>query len=512
MPVRCDEGMIGGISTSRPAPLLLSASGDRGEAAFLRERLQVLGRIAAGLTVVFYAVVAGLGGADWGGSPQGLGILIVAGAFATLASLGASRSAAGLRTQEAAVVIVAALGCGIHGWLGDSDPATRFDAVLALGQILVVRAVLVPSGWRRTAALGVTAALPVVLPAATTDRFTLGLFIGWAVVVIGVSTLVSRVVHDLRRRVDEAQRLGRYVLEGKIGEGAMGEVYRARHALLRRPTAIKLLRPEHGGEAAIGRFEEEVRRTAQLTHPNTVAVYDYGRTADGVFYYAMELLPGLDLRNVVRGWGPMPPERAAHILVQVCGSLAEAHAAGLVHRDVKAANVMLTRRGGLADFVKVLDFGLVRTVDDAGDDDADEQVVGTPAYMAPEAFSNPASADLRADLYAVGVLGYLLLAGRLPFEAEELPALIHQHLLQPPPPLPAGLPDELVAVVLRCLAKDRAERPPGAAEIAAACEPSAASWTQERARDWWANVPPPSAGRVDDDETLDVATRELPGC
>jgi len=485
--------------------MLRSASSLEGEAAFLRERLRIFGRIASGLTIVFVAVVALLGGAAWWTSPQGLGAVIVAGAFATLAFLGDDRSARSLRIQEAAVVVVATIGCGVHGWLGESAASTRFDAVLALGQILVVRAVLIPSSWRRTAVVGSVAALPVVLPAVGADRLTLGLFIGWGVVAVAVSSLVSRVVHDLRRRIDAAQRLGRYVLEAKIGEGGMGEVYRARHAMLRRPTAIKLLRPEQAGEEAIARFEQEVQRTAQLTHPNTVAVYDYGRTADGVFYYAMELLPGLDLRHLVQGWGAMPPERVANVLVQVCGSLQEAHEAGLVHRDVKAANVVLTRRGGRADVAKVVDFGLVHPAGATADGELGG-VVGTPAYLAPEAFSTPEEVDARSDLYSLGVMGWFLLSGRLPFEGETLLALCRQHLLEPPPPLPASVPPPLAAMVLRCLAKDPADRPDSAAEIARAIEGVAATWTPERAEAWWADVPPPATGvPFDDSETLDVS-------
>ena len=403
------------------------------------------------------------------------------------------------------MVLLAAGGCAMHGWMGESAAATRFDAVLALGQILVVRAVLIPSSWQRSAALGGVAALPVVLPALATDRLTLGLFLGWGLVAVAVSALVSRVVHDLRRRIDDAKRLGRYVLEAKIGEGGMGEVYRARHAMLRRPTAIKLLRPEQAGEEAIARFEQEVQRTAQLTHPNTVAVYDYGRTADGVFYYAMELLPGLDLRHLVQGWGPMDPARIAHVLVQVCGSLQEAHDAGLVHRDIKAANVLLTRRGGRADVAKVLDFGLVHAVGEASDLSFGG-VVGTPAYLSPEAFSRPEDVDARSDLYALGVLGWFLMAGRLPFDGETLPALCHQHLFEPPPPLPAGLPAVLAEVVLQCLRKEPADRPARASDIAARVAPLAADWSDADAEAWWADVPRPAADQpFDNSETLEVA-------
>ncbi len=484
--------------------MLQSASSRHGEAAFLRERLVIFGRIGAGLSVVFYAVVVALGGAAWWTSAQGLGILIVAGALATLAFLGPKRGLEGLHRQEAGVVLAAAGGCAVHGWLGDGGGAVGFDALLALGQILVVRAVLIPSSWRRTAVLGALAALPVVLPAAGSDRLTGGLFLGWGVVAVAVSTLVSHVVHDLRRRIDDAKRLGRYVLEGKIGEGGMGEVYRARHAMLRRPTAIKLLRPEQAGEEAIARFEQEVQRTAQLTHPNTVAVYDYGRSAEGVFYYAMELLPGVDLQRLVEHWGPVDPARAAHILVQVCGSLQEAHEAGLIHRDVKAANVLLTRRGGRDDVAKVVDFGLVHALGE-GSKGEFRGVVGTPAYLSPEGFSDADAVDARSDLYAVGVLGWFLLAGRLPFEAGTLPALCHQHLFTPPPPLPEGLPPALVETVMACLAKQPEERPASAAEVAARLADLAAGWSPDRAAAWWAGMKPVGpAPTYDGSDTVDL--------
>lgn len=219
----------------------------------------------------------------------------------------------------------------------------------------------------------------------------------------------------------------------------------------------------------------------------------------------MELLPGLDLRQLVQGWGAMPADRAANVLVQVCGSLQEAHEAGLVHRDIKAANVVLTRRGGRADVAKVLDFGLVHAAGEASDAEL-VGVVGTPAYLSPEAFEAPETVDARTDLYALGVMGFFLLAGRLPFEGETVMALCHQHLFEEPPPLPGSVPPVLGELILRCLAKDPADRPASAAEIARALEPIALSWTADRADAWWSDVPPPATGvPFDDGETLEVA-------
>src|ERR1019366_407192 len=229
-----------------------------------------------------------------------------------------------------------------------------------------------------------------------------------------------------RRRLSEAElklkQLGQYTLEEKIGEGGMGVVYRARHALMRRDTAVKLLLPERADPAAIARFEREVCLTCQLTHPNTIQVYDYGHTPDGIFYYAMEFLRGVNLHDLTTRFGPQPEGRVIHILTQVCESLAEAHALGLVHRDIKPANVFLCDRGGIPDSVKVLDFGLVREYSGQNHDKphpaGEEEFVGTPWFMPPEAFKGSGPTDPRSDLYSVGALGYYLLTGQYIFEAE----------------------------------------------------------------------------------------------
>ncbi|MFO0572085.1 MAG: serine/threonine-protein kinase [Polyangiaceae bacterium] len=240
--------------------------------------------------------------------------------------------------------------------------------LLALG----LRAALVPSPPRRTAlialfsavSLGLTTsyvashgeALPYPLtPLAASVAATI-----WGLVITGATTATSRVVYGLQRQVQNALRLGQYTLTEKVGEGGMGAVYLARHAMLRRPTAIKLLPPDRAGAASLARFEREVQLTSQLTHPNTIAVYDYGRTTNGVFYYAMEYVDGVSLEELVRADGPLPPERVIHVLRQVAGALDEAHRVGLIHRDVKPANILLCERGGSFDVVKVVDFGLVK--------------------------------------------------------------------------------------------------------------------------------------------------------
>lgn len=375
--------------------------------------------------------------------------------------------------------------------------------VLVLTHVVVVRAVLVPSSAARTAAVSLVAALPAAaaigwLPAppgagpavAVNDRFWSWL---WTACAIVVATLVSHVIYGLRAEIREARRLGQYTLEEKLGEGGMGAVYRARHAMLRRPTAVKLLRPDRGGRHDVARFEREVQTTAQLSHPNTVAIYDYGRTPDGVFYYAMEYLEGIDLDRLVREFGPQPPGRVVHVLAQVAGALDEAHSVGLIHRDVKPGNVILCRRGGAPDVAKVVDFGLVRdlTAQGVGTESGLDVVTGTPLYLSPEAITAPDRVDGRSDLYALGAVGYFLLSGRHPFEGATVVEVCahHLHTAPEPPSLLLGrpLPPDLERVLLACLEKDREKRPRDAAELQdalVACR-CAEEWGERDARRWW---------------------------
>src|SRR5262249_27427531 len=269
-----------------------------------------------------------------------------------------------------------------------------FGALLIFIFVLVLRAALVPSAPIWTALVGVACSAPVLIgsyrlvsqdpPAAiiTPSLIVVGMGV-WCLAATAITTIVSYVIYGLVTQVREAQHLGQYTLREKIGEGGMGEVYRAEHAMLRRPTALKLLLPGRVSPEALRRFEREVQLTSQLAHPNTVVIYDYGRTPDGIFYYAMEHLPGLPLDRVILDDGPQPEARVVHLLKQICASLAEAHRISLVHRDIKPANVMLCDRGGTYDVVKVLDFGLVKELDrgeDSGVTKA-EHVIGTPLYM-----------------------------------------------------------------------------------------------------------------------------------
>ena len=304
-----------------------------------------------------------------------------------------------------------------------------------------------------------------------------------------------------RRQLSEAQlkarQLGQYKILEKIGEGGMGVVYKARHSLLRRETALKLLLPQKADRAAVARFEQEVQLTCRLTHPNTIQVYDYGHTPDGIFYYAMEYLDGLNLSELVQSYGAQSEERVVHILRQICDSLAEAHGVGLIHRDLKPANIFLCDRGGRPDSVKVLDFGLVKRLGSPPDEPSlmnaagHDGLVGTPNFIAPEAIQPPHQSDARSDLYSLGVLGYLLLTGRPIFEGDSLAELCRKHLTETPvpPSVRAGkiFNPQFETLLLRCLEKDPAARPQSARELAqllSAC-PLREQWTSERRAAWW---------------------------
>ncbi len=325
-----------------------------------------------------------------------------------------------------------------------------------------------------------------------------------AALVLGVSWI------QLRRSAGEARvgrQLGQYTLQRRIGEGAMGSVYRARHALLRRPTAVKLLRADRNSPQALRRFKREVQATSQLVHPNTITIYDYGSTPDGTFYYVMEYLRGLTLDAVVARFGPLHENRVAHVLRQVCGSLAEAHEAGLIHRDIKPQNIMLCHRGGVPDMVKVLDFGLVKESDDAAPQlTRDGASVGTPLYMAPEVASQSGVIDARADIYSLGVVAYYLLTGEQPFVGTNAREVMRRHIEERPVPpsekLGRPINDVLESVVLRCLAKLPGSRPQSARELESMLSdvivPSLDPWTEIEADAWWRDHLPNLIGVEED--------------
>jgi hypothetical protein len=400
-----------------------------------------------------------------------------------------------------------------HSLAGDAAVAVAdgYVSMLQLGgmaMMLALRAAFIPSTPRRTAIVTATFGVPMLLAtglllpssdgglelrALDSSAFpwlpgATAMMWGYAVI---VCTVITRVMYGLRAEVREARRLGQYVLEEKLGEGGMGEVYRARHGMMRRPSAIKLLRADRAGELALLRFEREVQLTARLTHPNTITIFDYGRTPDGVFYYAMELLDGATLQRIVEHDGAQPPGRVVRILTMACRALSEAHAMGLIHRDIKPANIMLCTQGGEHDVVKMLDFGLVKefAVDDDVKLTAASAITGTPQYMAPESIRAPDTVDARTDIYALGAVAYYLLAGVDVFDGKSVVEVISQHLHQIPVPLSARgrpIPPDLEAVVLACLSKDPSQRPQSAEELrrhleACAIEP----WDSETARAWW---------------------------
>jgi eukaryotic-like serine/threonine-protein kinase len=310
-----------------------------------------------------------------------------------------------------------------------------------------------------------------------------------AIAIFVFSIIVARLQRQARKAAIEAKQLGQYRLQEKIGAGAMGVVYKGHHAMLRRPTAIKMLDVDRVNEASIARFEREVQITCNLNNPHTVSIYDYGRTPEGVFYYAMEFLDGINLQTLVDEYGAQPEGRVVSILRQICASLYEAHSLGLVHRDIKPANIMLNRRGAEPDVVKVLDFGLVKALDDEHGRDSGGELSGTPLYMSPEAIQTPELVDARSDLYAVGAVGYFLLTGETAFNAQSLAELCQQHLTAIPesPSERAGraISPELEHAILACLEKNRSKRPQTARDLAALLDRVATDWSLDDAEGWW---------------------------
>jgi serine/threonine-protein kinase len=320
-----------------------------------------------------------------------------------------------------------------------------------------------------------------------------------------VAVVPARVLQRLGRRLREAQELGSYNLVERLGTGGMGEVWRAQHRLLARDAAIKLVRPEILGarneaeaRLMLKRFEREAQATAALSSPHTIQVFDFGITQDGTFYYVMELLTGRDLESLVREFGPLPPNRVLYLLRQVCHSLADAHARGLVHRDIKPANIYGCRMGLEYDFVKVLDFGLVKIQPGSGRSGETQTLAtlenttpGTPAYMAPEVILGDSDVDRRADVYSLGCVAYFLLTGELVFEADTSMKMLMQHLhAQPAPPserTELHVPRELDELILACLQKEPKLRPQDAGELyQIACQVRIRDeWNSDEAKRWW---------------------------
>jgi serine/threonine-protein kinase len=391
------------------------------------------------------------------------------------------------------------------GTMTQVSPGTEASISLQLGltYLLMARAVLLPSSGWRTLAICLLAVVPdgvvgtllrlreVTAPA--TSDYLMNAYVVYRNmgVTAFLATLTSHVIYGLRRQVQEIARVGAYELREKIGQGGMGVVYRATHALLRRDTAVKLISPGRISAKNLARFEREVQLTARLTHASTVSIFDYGKTDDGISYYAMEYLDGGDLEQLVDYAGPLEPGRVIWILEQVCRALDEAHEHGLIHRDVKPSNVIVCERGGEGDVAKILDFGLVKDLNAPVARQAQtEGIAGTPLYIAPESITSPDTVDGRADLYSLGAVAYFLLVGEPVFRHQGIVQVCTAHLHEAPvapSTRRAGLGSELDAIILRCLSKRPEARfeSAGALREALLATPAAATWSRARAAGWW---------------------------
>lgn len=503
----------------------VTTTGARGSALpidLLRDAGRRLGLIAAAFTVVALAIVA-IGhtlfpriSVPW---PPVMDWLTGSIALLSLGVYLVTRYSGG--DAESFVTLGLLYEVALAGHLGITDhvlaPAEAMTAGPTVSRVMIVLvalAAVVPSTPRRTLVTAVIAAsmdpLAMAWLIAARHLDVPPAHLLWMHIpnyfAVGVAVIISRIITGLGREVRDARELGSYRLGELLGRGGMGEVYIAHHRMLARPAAIKLIRPEkmlvQGTEQAeriTQRFKREAEAAASLRSPHTIELYDFGETDDGTLYFVMELLEGIDLESFVERFGPMPPARTVNVLRQACASLAEAHRHGLVHRDIKPANVHLCRMGLEHDFVKVLDFGIVKAQRPPGGQmlaTAADKLIGTPAFMPPE-MALGAAVDGRADLYGLGCLGYWLLTGQLVFDGTTAYDVVAQHInaVPVPPSVRSGrpIPVALDDIILACLAKDPARRPPDGLELArrlAACalpEP----WTEEAAERWWQTHLPP---------------------
>jgi serine/threonine-protein kinase len=378
------------------------------------------------------------------------------------------------------------------------------SAALRWFVLIVLYGVFIPNTWRRCAVIvGSLALLPIILMVAgsqidkATSAYVLSTLpdtIKLMAIAVAIAVFGSHKIRELHQKAHEAQRIGQYQLKQILGFGGMGAVYLAEHVLLRRPCAIKLIRPDQAGDPkTLIRFEREVRATATLTHWNTVEIFDYGHAEDGTFYYVMEYLPGMNLEDLVERHGSLPPERAVHFLRQVCQALREAHGIGLIHRDIKPSNIFACERGKIYDVAKLLDFGLVKTVGTEGDSvklTGDGAFAGSPAFMSPEQAMGRKELDARTDIYNVGAVAYFLITGKLPFDRQSILQMLHAHAYEPLAPIHEFkelVPADLQRVILRCLEKDPDRRFQDAVTLEKALAECASTnpWTPERAEEWW---------------------------
>ncbi|MGD9646896.1 MAG: serine/threonine-protein kinase [Pirellulales bacterium] len=413
-----------------------------------------------------------------------------------------------LRLAEAAVFGMPAL---VLLALDTGNPVVRNPLAISAAAwcgLIFTYGMFIPNTWRRGArVLGALALAPILLwtwqylehPVMPAGQLQLLIASALLLITAAVAaTYGTHVTNNLRLQAFEAQQLGQYRLRELLGSGGMGDVYLAEHQLLKRPCAIKLIDPRRAADSeAQLRFEREVRATARLSHWNTVEIFDYGRTDDGMFYYVMEYLPGLTLQEIVERHGPLPPARVVDLLRQACDALREAHAQGLIHRDLKPGNLFAAERGGVFDVVKLMDFGVVELM---GEGESrpwgpSPRLAGSPLYMAPEQALGGHEPDARSDIYSLGAVAYYLLTGQPPFGGERPIKVLIAHAhdpVRPPSEIVAGVPADLEAVVLRALAKEPHERFADAAgfEAALAATSVADRWSREEAATWWhANEP-----------------------
>lgn len=417
------------------------------------------------------------------------------------------------------VLTALALGLVIH-WFPVPKGWPPTPMISWIGAVVLMFAAIVPNSPNKTLVAGLIAvsmnpfAMMIAKARGTWDfgSWTNAFLMHYPdYLLVGVAVVISGVVMRLGQKVTQAREMGSYRLVTLLGKGGMGEVWRARHHMLARDAAIKLIQPDmlspSSGNAPLlrRRFEQEAKTTASLRSPHTVELYDFGVTKDGVFYYVMELLDGIDLETLVKKFGPLPPARVVSIMRQVCRSLSDAHRHGLIHRDIKPTNIFLCRLGNEYDFVKVLDFGLVKVLDETDAKlTAEGATTGTPAYMAPEMALGNSVVDARTDLYGLGCVGYWLLTGGLVFEEKNATAMMLAHL-QKVPVLPSrrselNVPDSLDRAIMMCLAKEPAERPADAdalMRVLESCQ-GTGSWTQEQAEGWWCTHVPTDVVQIPD--------------
>jgi serine/threonine-protein kinase len=514
---------------------------------FVQARLALLGKTVFLLAFGFFTVINGLlvAGGGLGVLPS---LLTQANVLHFLAALVMAALWAIARARPWSLRILELLdggslllaGIALAAMAAQPDPMQLMAGLFALTVTMMARAVLIPSTAVRTFCLSWLAAAPLLVVSFVFAQPTPmpGFAIGflklltsvnallWLVIATTLSTVTSRTIYGLRQQVLAASEVGQYTLEEKIGSGGMGEVWRARHRLLIRPAAVKLVTaPPLGAgdrdpELRLLRFEREARATAGLKSPHTVQLYDFGVTDDGTLYYVMELLDGMDLDTLVERTGPLPAERAIHLLSQVCASLDDAHQNGLVHRDIKPANLIVSRIGGAWDFVKVLDFGLVKLERAEQSEQslrltAETNVSGTPAFIAPESVIG-GETDHRVDLYSLGCVAYWLVTGKLVFEGPGKVKVMSDHVHTAPEPpssrTEAPIPPALDALILECLEKDPEKRPRSAASLQARLQSIVvpAPWTRERAEQWWSrHAPERASSRAVADVVLSEEARPL---